>query len=216
MNAALKFFGFGLLAIGFSTSASAVTTLTLVQEPAQTVGPQSASAPCIIAGTTCQNPANFSYTNFQQTGNITAYDELSPTYTVSQFPFLTFDVAIDVNTANNGESLSLFEVWIGNVLAYNYVGPTAIANPLPSNGNGYGDWTLRSIDLRSYAANTQVYFRAAWTGASDGAESFFIVSRDLPCVPGTPGCGQEEVPEPGTLALLGLGLLGLGLGRRRK
>jgi hypothetical protein len=38
-----------------------------------------------------------------------------------------------------------------------------------------------------------------------------------PCIPGTPGCGggEEEVPEPSMLALLGIGLLSGLLARRR-
>jgi hypothetical protein len=50
-----------------------------------------------------------------------------------------------------------------------------------------------------------ILFHARWTGASDGAESFFIVS--------TPA-----IPEPETYAMMlaGLGLLGFVARRRRE
>lgn len=46
-----------------STRSSAVPIpLNLVQEPAGTVGPQSSSNPCVIAATTCQQPATLATT----------------------------------------------------------------------------------------------------------------------------------------------------------
>ena len=193
--------------LALATSASAVTLLTLQAEPPQTLGPQSTSAPCIIAGTQCQNPAGFAYTNFIQQGNITAYDEDSPIYTVSQLPFLQFDVAIDVNTASGGETLLSFELFnlTTNTLLYQYTGPTLIGDPLPNNGNGYGDWSLRTFDLSGLAPTDQIQFSAEWNNTSDGAESFFLVST-------------APIPEPETYALMlaGLGAVGFMSRRRRK
>jgi hypothetical protein len=187
----------------FATAASAVTALTIQAAPPMTLGPQSTSAPCIIAGTTCQN-GSFAYTNFDQSGNVSSYDLFSPTYNVSDLPFLSFVVAVDVNTAKGEEFLNSFtltDLTTGTVL-YDFAG-ALIGTPLANNGNGFGDWTLRSFNLTGLASTDQIQFHAVLSNTSDGAESFFLVAA--------------PVPEPETYALMlaGLGAMGFIARRRR-
>jgi len=191
---------------------AAPISLTLQSEAQQSVGPQSTSNPCIIAATQCQQPAGLSFTNFVASGNISLYNETSPTYTVSQlesFGLESFNIAIDVNTTQAaGERLLTFEVLVNGNVEYLYNGPTNIGQ-ISNNGNGYADWTLRTVDLSGFASDATVMFHALWDNASDGGESFFLVSTLTP----TP---HEVVPEPASLALLGGALLGFGILRRRK
>jgi hypothetical protein len=200
----------GLMALVFSPHYAAFAlSLTLSAEAPKTVGPQSASNPCIIAATTCQQDTNvFDYTDFDSTGNATSYDLLSPIYNVSQLSAVfsggAFNIAIDVNTADNLENLTLFEVTIDiggtNSLIYSYTpGSDPIIGSISGNGNGYADWTLRNV-LISNLGSTTVQFHAVWSGASDGGESFFLVAgtSENPC---TVNC-TTEVPEPSALILL--------------
>jgi len=212
------------MTFAWAGAASADTLLTLSGPiTGNTVGPQSTSNPCIIAGTHCSQPANFGYNDFTQNGNLTAYNMWSTTptaavadgvqgtpYTVGQLNSVlgsTFVVAIDVNTTGAaGETLQLFEVWdtTSNTRLYHYNGDTLIGN-VNNNGNGYADWTLGNISFAGLSSTDGILFHAVWNGASDGAESFFLVG------------GTPAIPEPETYAmmLVGFSLLGF-VARRRK
>ena len=206
----------GMVTLLAGASVANAIPLTLMATPRNTVGPQSASVPCIIAGTMCQNPANFPFTDFVQGGQPpSAFDEDSPDYAVSLFPFLAFDIAIDVNTNNAAsETLESFSVFVdedgggdgGFAEFYTFTGPASIGNA-SSPGNGFADWLLESVDLSPFASDAVVRFNAVWSGDVAGAESFFLVEREV-----TP----PKVPEPGTLVLMGLGLVVLGLVGGRK
>jgi hypothetical protein len=214
-------FGIRMIAVGvtllaLASGVSAVPVVLDLTGPIQgnTLGPQSTSNPCIIAGTQCQQqPPTMGFNNFTQSGAISSYNMFSTTptaniadgvqgnpYTVAQLEGAvgsSFVVAIDVNTNRAAsETLQLFEVIVNDVVEYNYIGPTVIGG-IANNGKGFADWTLGVVDLSSFPDNATVLFHAQWNNAVAGAESFFLISS------------PTTVSEPGTLLLLGSGLVGL-------
>src|SRR5215472_6821677 len=164
--------------LALSGAASADTVLTLGGPiNGNILGPQSASNPCIIAASTCQQPAGFGYNNFANTGGVTSYNMYStdPTakladgvqgnpYTVSQLP-TSFIVAIDVNTASPntpGETLTSFQVLdtTTNTALYHFTGVAGshnIGSP-QNNGNGWADYTLSTVNLAGLPSTDHILF----------------------------------------------------------
>jgi PEP-CTERM motif-containing protein len=212
------------MVLALSSSAWALLDVSFTKAQPFSVGPQSTSNPCVIAGTQCQQPAGFGFNNYTQSGAISSYNMSSTTptgnvadgvagtpYTVAQLTaagLTSFVVAIDVNTTNAaGEDLQAFNVFINGVLVHSLVASQVGLNigAVSNNGNGFGDWESSVISLAGLASTDTVRFQAIWNNASDGAESFFLISSTSP-----------QVPEPGMLLLVGTGLVGFAAFARKK
>jgi hypothetical protein len=225
-------------ALATPASADAVNNLVINALPDNQVVPQSASDPCIICATTqAHNPVGFGYNNFDSTGNDSSFNLFSSNITgafanddqTTVTPYtggqlrtflqglgdvsLTFGVAVDINTAHNGETLQTFQLIdldkpAGQRVIFDIDGPIALPNI--RNGNGSADYLITGFDLSSVNVGDRLLFRASWSGASDGGESFYIVPQ-LAAVPG-PIVGAGI---PGLVAACG-GLFGLNFWRRRR
>ncbi|HTM14869.1 MAG TPA: PEP-CTERM sorting domain-containing protein [Bryobacteraceae bacterium] len=122
-----------------------------------------------------------------------------------------FMIGVDINQAGNppGSNLNMlmFEVWDNTTnteLAHLPV-PTQLS--LFANGTGFTDALFQSVSIAGLSASDIIRFKLAYDNASDGTDSFFLVSTVVP---------PPQVPEPLTMGLTGAGLVGIYFLRGRR
>jgi len=94
----------------------------------------------------------------------------------------TFSVGIDVNDTNKAQTLESFyflNLTQRTVLASFSPEPGGVEVLAPNNGTGFPDYTLSGFDINrgDIKLGDEVIFFARWSGANDGAESFFLVAE---------------------------------------
>lgn len=194
----------GLASLAFAGSASAaLITLDPVTDKEYQHQVQN---PCIFSSPSCQNPADFPSTDIPSQGNVESYVLDSPIYSGQQLLNYIGDgnsllIGLNINQNNGPQTLTSFTMSVNGTVVDTYTGSTGNVPDL-FNGLGYADYLLGNFT--SFLPTDQIQFTFAFDDANDGPEMVFLASV------------ANSVPEPATLALLGLGLLGACFTRRRK
>ena len=135
---------FGLATLLAGTSIAHAIPLNLVAaEPRDARAAERQRAVHHCRHAIARTPTDSRFTNFVQGGQPPSdFDENSPEYLISDFPFLTFDIAIDVNTNSAAsETLDSFSVFVDGAEIYTFTGPALIGDA-SNAGNGFADWLL--------------------------------------------------------------------------
>lgn len=187
-----------------------------------------AQNPCVIYGPgNCTNPAGWEelgntqgdFDLITQTGINAAGDyiitmgELRTALGLPSNSTVAFLLGLDLNEDNDPQTNLVLQVFIGSAYYYDY-STTSITTT--NQGTGWADYVgalaysagvYTPIQIPSSVSdNAQIQFHFA-LNSSDGADQLFLIR----------GAGETvDTPEPTTLLLLGMGLLGVGFASRKK
>ncbi len=106
----------------------------------------------------------------------------------------------------------------GWTLVGHYDGSSSAGTKSFSNSIYSSYWLVGALNTASTGKDlSDDYFKlASVSGTTCKANPTAPGCTPPPCTPGTPGCGGGKVPEPGTLLLMGAGLIGLGRFNKRR
>lgn len=106
----------------------------------------------------------------------------------------------------------------GWTLVGHYDGSSSVGTKSFSNSIYSSYWLVGALNTASTGKDlSDDYFKlASVSGTTCKANPTAPGCTPPPCTPGTPGCGGGKVPEPGTLLLMGAGLIGLGRFNKRR
>lgn len=201
-------------ALGCSIQANAaIIDLTLDNSASTIQYGQTDNRPCIIGENSCKG--SLPKTALPNNGpDLGVYDVTTTAYSIGTITALVtnqFFVGIDVNSTTKPlatEYLDLFEATIRNgdsvVDVYSYDPASPGTQLFVNQGTGASDALLKTFNLSSYLSTYTITFHAIINTPTDGKEQFFLIAANDPNPP-------SEIPEPGTTAILGLGLLGMGM-----
>lgn len=195
------------LAIGLGSGSAVANTIDVTTVNGN-LYQQTVQSPCVFSNPSCTNPSGWATTDLDTGGNVAGYDEFSPVYSGATLYGIiglgnSLMLGLDINQASGqpAQTLTAFYMLLNGVVVDTFAGPMDV--PAGNNGNGYADYLLSNFS--SFGANDTVQFHFVFDNANDGTENVFLI--------GAPG---TTVPEPSALALLGLGLMGIAVARRRR